>query len=624
MALGRIGRYELVREIGRGGMGVVYRAVDTEIGRVTAIKTLHGDPNATAEDKRALRDRLRREAQAVGVLSHPNIITLFDVGQHDDTAYIVMEYVEGQSLEQRLGQGPLPPEEALDVLRQVAAALDYAHRRGVVHRDIKPGNILLREGEGAKVADFGVAKVTASSTLTQVGTVVGSPNYMAPEQLTGKLVTGRSDQFALAVLTYELFTRRRPFQGDTLPSLVAQILFSEPDLSGLAEAPDSPFTAALRRALAKEPDQRFATCGAFVASLGLPGGTVLTADPAPARGTGIVSTTALALVVPSRPAGEPEDTGAVALRSRVAVAFAGPGDALHVGSGWRMLRLPLHADEGICPAHVWHQAVTEEEPAVRVAVSPDGVFLATTGHGGAVRFGPAEVPATARTLAGHQGPVQALAFGPDGRWLASAGADGAVRLWRTETGATACVLSGHAELVGTVAFSPDNRLVAEGGSDGMVRLWYAASGAQGRAMGGHECVIRGTAFSPDGKLLATAADTVRLWHVATGRAMPLAVPPGSRRWGPLAFTADGQWLVATRQVCERLEGGFQVTRGELVLFPLTGATRGGTVLSSAHEHGIHSLGVHPTRAVAVTGGEDGRVLVWDLPAGRARAGACVL
>src|SRR5438552_15791250 len=191
----RIGRYQIVKELGRGAMGVVYQAVDPTIGRHVAIKTIRLGELDDPDERAKLRERLFREARSAGILSHPGIVTIYDMAEEGDVAYIAMEFVAGSTLEQILSsKEPLEPARLFSILRQTAAALDYAHRKGIVHRDIKPANIIVNEAGVAKIADFGIAKISTAEQLTQAGLIVGTPNYMAPEQIQGKPVSGLADQ----------------------------------------------------------------------------------------------------------------------------------------------------------------------------------------------------------------------------------------------------------------------------------------------------------------------------------------------------------------------------------------------------------------------------------------------
>jgi serine/threonine-protein kinase len=265
----RLGPYEVQAAIGAGGMGEVYRARDTRLDRTVAIKVL---PAALAQDAQ-FRERFDREARAISALSHPHICTLHDVGEHDGKPFLVLEHLQGQTLAERLARGAMPVDEALAVAAQIADALDAAHRRGIVHRDLKPANVVLTKS-GAKLLDFGLARsgvpaVTASGlsiaptvegSLTAQGTILGTIQYMAPEQIEGLEVDARTDLFALGLVLYEMLTGAKAFTGRTAASLISAILKDQPPPLSVTQ----PLTPALldrlvRRCLAKDPDDRWQT-----------------------------------------------------------------------------------------------------------------------------------------------------------------------------------------------------------------------------------------------------------------------------------------------------------------------------------------------------------------------------
>ncbi len=259
-----VGRYRIERFLGAGAMGEVYLAQDPHIERSLAIKTVRlvGRPQEIDDRKK----RLLREAKAAGRLLHPNIVTLFDTGEADDVLYLAFEYVEGMDLSARVTSGSLPPlslREVLRIIAECAEALDYAHRQGIVHRDIKPSNILLDKAGHVKVADFGIAKMVGQSTeLTVAGSVMGSPQYLSPEQIRGEELDGRSDVFSLGVVLFELLSGRRPFDGETITTLVYQILHKEPPrVSELRGGIPPRLEALLAHMLAKDRDERLATAG---------------------------------------------------------------------------------------------------------------------------------------------------------------------------------------------------------------------------------------------------------------------------------------------------------------------------------------------------------------------------
>jgi serine/threonine protein kinase len=264
-----IGRYQILSELGRGAMGIVYRALDPAINRPVAIKTIKLAEFTDDAERERLRDRLFREAQSAGILSHPNIVTVYDVGEQDEVTYIAMEFVNGPSLEKVLLEPEPPvPQKIVGILQQTAAALDFAHKKGIVHRDIKPANIMLDEDGSAKITDFGVAKIAQSQQMTQTGMVLGTPNYMSPEQVQGKPVDGRADQFSLAVASYEMLTGEKPFAAEQLTTVLYKIVSEEP-LPPHHLNPSLGWAVAmvLTRAMAKDPAKRYPTCTEFINAL---------------------------------------------------------------------------------------------------------------------------------------------------------------------------------------------------------------------------------------------------------------------------------------------------------------------------------------------------------------------
>jgi serine/threonine protein kinase len=262
-----IGPYRIVGEIGRGGMGIVLRAFDPGIGRSVAIKVLKLPDAGSQEQMAEARLRFMREAAAIGRLSHPNIVTLYQLAEESGHPYLVMEFVDGSSLDKLMLEGhPISRELALRVIRSVAEALDYAHSQGVVHRDVKPGNILVCTDGRVKVTDFGIARILSAQgpAMTQAGLAVGTPAYMAPEQIQASHIDGRADQFSLAVITYQLLTGQQPFTGQTDISMMYKIVNTEPsplhDLN--TELPNS-LDFVLLRALSKKAENRYDTCAEF-------------------------------------------------------------------------------------------------------------------------------------------------------------------------------------------------------------------------------------------------------------------------------------------------------------------------------------------------------------------------
>ncbi len=259
----KLGRYHIIREIGRGAMGVVYKADDPVIEREVGIKAIQLSFAVTDEEKQLYLNRFYREAKAAGKLNHPNIVTIYDVDEDKETGtpFIVMEYLEGTTLQEMLAQGLLLPlEDVNQVIMQMADALNYAHRQQVVHRDVKSANIMLLPGLKSKIMDFGIARM-ASSDLTKSGQFMGTPNYMSPEQIEGKsAVDGRSDLFSLGVIYYLMLTGERPFSGDSFTSISYKIVHVDPlPPRTINPAVPEPCNEILQRLLAKDPAKRYSS-----------------------------------------------------------------------------------------------------------------------------------------------------------------------------------------------------------------------------------------------------------------------------------------------------------------------------------------------------------------------------
>ncbi len=257
----KIGKYEIQSILGKGAMGIVYKALDPDIDRQVAIKTIRFDLASEETDNEEIMQRFIREAQAAGKLTHPNIITIFDVGREKDLTYIVMQFIEGPSLQRLIAQGEkFTVPEVTKLMEQVCSGLDFAHQHGIVHRDIKPGNILLDKNRRPYICDFGVARVD-TSTLTQSGTAVGTPSYMSPEQVMGKKVDKRSDIFSVGCILYEFLTGRRPFEAESITTVIYKIINEQPpSLSEVKKGLPAGFEKVIGKALAKDPNDRYQNC----------------------------------------------------------------------------------------------------------------------------------------------------------------------------------------------------------------------------------------------------------------------------------------------------------------------------------------------------------------------------
>jgi serine/threonine-protein kinase len=268
-AILKAGRYEIVAELGRGAMGVVYRATDPVIGRPVAVKTIKLSEQGTGLSRTELIARFQTEARAAGLLTHHNIVVVYDAGEEDGLFYITMELVEGKSLQALLDDGhafPLP--RVLRIMEQACNALQFAHENNIVHRDIKPANVMLTGDDTVKVTDFGTAKILQFGTVQQTAHVMGTPSYMSPEQVKGRAVDGRTDIFSLGVMFYEMITGEKPFPGESITTVIYKIVNEQPVPPRTIDPTIHPgISAAVLRALAKEPEDRYQSCHEFLEDL---------------------------------------------------------------------------------------------------------------------------------------------------------------------------------------------------------------------------------------------------------------------------------------------------------------------------------------------------------------------
>jgi predicted Ser/Thr protein kinase len=265
MSIQTVGRYEITGELGRGAMGVVYKAMDPTIGRTVALKTMRLDVHGL--DTQEMVRRFQNEARAAGVLNHPNIVTIYDAGEQDGIFYIAMEFIEGTTLHELLAEKRvLPTDEVVQISRQICRGLDYAHSNGIVHRDIKPANIMITANGTVKIMDFGIAK--AGGQVTNTGQVLGTPNYMSPEQVKGKQLDGRSDLFSLGVILYEMLTGEKPFVGQNVTTIIYKIVNETPITPRDLDVTVHPgLSAIVIKTLAKSPDDRYQSGAEMVRDL---------------------------------------------------------------------------------------------------------------------------------------------------------------------------------------------------------------------------------------------------------------------------------------------------------------------------------------------------------------------
>lgn len=355
-----VARYKILSTLGRGSMGLVYLAEDPLLNRRVAIKMVDlAEDGGNWEDS---RERLLRDAKAVANLSHPNIVTVHDVVEEGSSAFIVMEYIEGDTLAAHLKKTPLPdPSFTVQVLRQMGAGLDYAHSKGVIHRDIKPGNVMLGSGGVAKIVDFGIARVSNMQTSTPAGFIVGTAAYMSPEQFMGSALDGRADQYSLAAVGYEMMTGSTLFGDQTLPVMAYKAVNEMPPLgsSRNASLPAS-VDATLTKALAKSPAARYRTCAEFVEELDRAiAGRTLKLPPTDDRPTMTLKHPSAALAL-----APPKSYKVPWLAAGLGVLVLGGGLAV-----WRMRPAELVAVSTPTPTVAESKSEPKTEPAVKSGTS---------------------------------------------------------------------------------------------------------------------------------------------------------------------------------------------------------------------------------------------------------------
>ncbi|MER6751794.1 WD40 repeat domain-containing serine/threonine protein kinase [Streptomyces fungicidicus] len=628
------GRYRLVEPIGRGGMGRVWRGRDEVLDREVAVKEVLFPADLPDATRDKLTTRTLREARAAARLQHPGIVTVFDVTEHDEAPWIVMEFVRGPSLATHLAEnGRLGWERAARVGGDLADALAHAHAAGVVHRDLKPDNVLLT-GDRVLITDFGIAHLMDEvSGLTTTNTIVGTLQYMAPERLEGRRAEGPVDLWALGATLYTAVEGQPPFDGPTQTAVITAIL--------TAPSPAAPHAGhlgdVLRDLMAKDPQQRPDAAEitrrlrelrtslpestarsaplpttALTARLSTPpDDNEPTAPRRPSRRTLLIgSGAALAAVTGAVTAvrligADPEDESWFRLTGHDSqvntVAFSPDGRTLASGSGdyladndddrtLRLWDLTRRTATAVLTGHA--QSVDS------VAFSPDGKTLASAGYDSTVRLWDVANRTLTGTLTGHNSGVSSVAFSPDGKALASGGLDDDVRLWNVATRSERATLADHASVVASLAFSLDGKILASGSGDTSIRLRTATDGKVTGTLTGHTETVMSMAFSPDGTTLASGSfdKTVRFWDVAA-RSGRVTLDAGDYVMS-VAFSPDGRTLAAG--------GGDNTVR-------LWDATDGSEISTlTGHTDTVTSVAFSPNGKTLASGGSDGTVRVWKV------------
>ena len=611
-----IGQYQIVAVLGQGGMATVYRARQPSMQRDVAVKVIQAD----LIDKSDFVERFEREARTIASLSHPFILKVFDYGQHEDTVFLAMELLNGGSLSDRMRADILPLESVTRILAEIAEALDYAHVRGVIHRDLKPQNVLLDEAGHAHLSDFGLAKLlTDTSKHTRSGTVLGTPAYMSPEQWSGQPLDARSDIYSLGVILFEMLTGRIPFDGDTPFVLMHKHVYeAPPPVRDLVPGLPPGVEEVVNKALAKDREARFSSAGELAAAFktALAGGPVASQSTASTRVIAGAAPGAAHPAVRTRRWVIPAAAAGILLMAIVAViasraGISTPPGVTSTSSG--STSVPSGATSVASGATSSLPAVTSAPTATPLAGPPIASFpfdnsASTPVPSGLAKITTANVTALDRISTWGRGAISAAAVSRDGHWLATVDNEGLRVFDLTASNTVPAPINGLGGAF-RMEFSRDNAMIAaldctENCDSFAVKTVIIATGEQLPQVTFPRKDYGDMALSPDGKSLVTGSDkdTAAAWDVATGqqRSRLTGVDGVSR----IAFSPDGSQLA------------FGKTDGSVVLWDVkTGAA---VATLKGHTQQVTSLAFSPDGSLLASGtdkAEDSSVRLWDVKTG---------
>jgi WD40 repeat protein len=643
--------YQVLEELGRGGMGVVYKALQAGLNRLCALKMILAGGHADHDDLL----RFRTEAEAIARLQHPNIVAVYEIGEHDGLPFFSLELCSGGNLNRKLAGTPIEPDEAAKLVRTLSVAMQAAHEANIIHRDLKPANVLLTADGTPKITDFGLAKkLDAGDSPTATGALMGTPNYMAPEQAKGMRNVGpATDVYALGAILYECLTGRPPFKAATSFDTLLQVVSEEPvPPSQLNARVPADLQTIVLKCLLKEPGKRYGSAWELADDLG----RFLAGEPIRARPVGrlerlgkwvrrnpMVASLAAAVAVALLLGSSVATVFAVLASANAVLANEKAADAQREadradGEARRASLAAIRADREAKEAKrlagqekkARRQAQDNEKTAKAQAYRAD-VALHRIQLNAALRAWRRHDLATAEkllgevaapfqqtwetrhlralcrrkvmTIEGHTSNVSSVSYSPDGRRIVSASWDSTLKVWDAATGQNLLTLKGHTNPVYSVAYSSDGRRIASGGIDNTVRVWDALTGQLLHTLKGHTGPVESVAYSPDGRRILSGGwyNTVKVWDAHTGQYL-FSLDGHKGGVDSVAYSPDGSRIVSAS--ADRTLKLWDARTGKAL------------VTLQGHTDRVSSVAYSPDGRRIVSASWDRTLKVWDAATGQ--------